>query len=267
LARRESPAIKQGRKHGRSRGFTKQTGNLGDERACGHALNIAHDRSRLPGNTSMPVEARGIRRRTPDLVLMECCSLAFWRNIIGFGIAYERPEERFVYLDNPEGQQVMLCQRHGRFETGSMQSPLGQGVIFQIYFRDITSILSALRACDWPTYLGPYEVWRKVVTARPPSRRCLACRLQLLHSAGHRDDRWLPNAAADDRSLLCGDAGPQPAARQSDLRFVAGAGLPGPAERSRLRCYSSGKCTSRKYPLIINRVPAIASIPLKWTSG
>ena len=54
-----------------------------------------------------------------------------------------------------------------------MQSPLGQGVIFQIYFLDITSILSALRACDWPTYLGPYEVWRKVVTARPPSRRCL----------------------------------------------------------------------------------------------
>ena len=89
-------------------------------------------------------------------------SLAFWRNIIGFGIAYERPEERFVYLEHPEGQQVMLCQRHGRFETGSMQSPLGQGVIFQIYFRDITSILSVLRACDWPIYLGPHEVWRKV---------------------------------------------------------------------------------------------------------
>jgi len=89
-------------------------------------------------------------------------SLAFWRNIIGFGIAYERPEERFVYLEHPEGQQVMLCQRHGRFETGSMQSALGQGVIFQIYFRDITSILSVLRACDWPIYLGPHEVWRKV---------------------------------------------------------------------------------------------------------
>jgi len=65
-------------------------------------------------------------------------------------------------LEHAEGQQVMLCQRHGRFETGSMQSPLGQGVIFQIYFRDITSILSALRACDWPIYLGPHEVWRKV---------------------------------------------------------------------------------------------------------
>ena len=56
----------------------------------------------------------------------------------------------------------MLCQRHGRFETGPMQSPFGQGVMFQIYFQNITSILSTLSACDWPIYLGPREVWRKV---------------------------------------------------------------------------------------------------------
>ena len=89
-------------------------------------------------------------------------SLAFWKDIIGFGIAYQRPEERFVYLEHPEGQQIMLCQRHGRFETGPMQSPFGQGVMFQIYFQNITSILSTLSACDWPIYLGPREVWRKV---------------------------------------------------------------------------------------------------------
>jgi len=89
-------------------------------------------------------------------------SLAFWKDIIGFEIAYQRPEERFVYLEHPEGQQIMLCQRHGRFETGPMQSPSGQGVMFQIYFQDITSILSMLSACDWPIYVGPREVWRKV---------------------------------------------------------------------------------------------------------
>ena len=89
-------------------------------------------------------------------------SLVFWKDIIGFEIAYQRPEERFVYLEHPEGQQIMLCQRHGRFETGPMQSPLGQGVMLQIYFKDITSILSALSACDWPIYLGPREVWRRV---------------------------------------------------------------------------------------------------------
>jgi catechol 2,3-dioxygenase-like lactoylglutathione lyase family enzyme len=88
-------------------------------------------------------------------------SLAFWRDILGFEIAYKREEEKFVYLEHPEGQQIMLCQRHGRFETGSMQPPLGQGAMFQIYFVEIGPILTSLAAQNWPIYLGPREVWRK----------------------------------------------------------------------------------------------------------
>jgi hypothetical protein len=66
-----------------------------------------------------------------------------------------------VKLEDPEGQQIMLCQRHGRFETGPMQPPLGQGAMFQIYFRDVGSTLANLVARNWPIYLGPREVWRK----------------------------------------------------------------------------------------------------------
>ena len=88
-------------------------------------------------------------------------SLAFWQDTIGFEIAYRREEEKFVYLEHPEGQQIMLCQRHGRFETGPMQPPLGQGAMFQIYFEDISSILDNLAARNWPIYLGPRQVWRR----------------------------------------------------------------------------------------------------------
>jgi catechol 2,3-dioxygenase-like lactoylglutathione lyase family enzyme len=88
-------------------------------------------------------------------------SLGFWNGIIGFEIAYSREEEKFVYLEHPEGQQIMLCQRHGRFETGPMQPPLGQGAMFQIYFRDVGPILANLAARNWPIYLGPRQVWRK----------------------------------------------------------------------------------------------------------
>ncbi len=88
-------------------------------------------------------------------------SLAFWKDIIGFEIAYRREEEKFVYLEHPEGQQIMLCQRHGRFERGPMQPPLGQGAMFQIYFLDVGSILANLVARNWPIYLGPRQVWRK----------------------------------------------------------------------------------------------------------
>ena len=55
-------------------------------------------------------------------------SLVFWRDIIGFDSACSRPEEKFVYLEHPEGHQIMLCQCHTRFETALMQLPLGQGV-------------------------------------------------------------------------------------------------------------------------------------------
>ena len=29
-------------------------------------------------------------------------SLAFWRGVIGFAVAYDRPEQKFVYLERPE---------------------------------------------------------------------------------------------------------------------------------------------------------------------
>ena len=88
-------------------------------------------------------------------------SLAFWRDILGFVIAYQRPRERFVYLEHLEGHQIMLCQRHGRFETGPLAFPLGQGVLFQIYLSGIEEPLRMISARQWPVYLGPREVWRR----------------------------------------------------------------------------------------------------------
>jgi len=88
-------------------------------------------------------------------------SLGFWCGVLGFTIAYRRPAEHFVYLEREEGAQVMLCQRNGRFETGPMQPPLGQGAMFQVYIDTIEPILAALAAADWPLYLGPREFWRR----------------------------------------------------------------------------------------------------------
>jgi catechol 2,3-dioxygenase-like lactoylglutathione lyase family enzyme len=88
-------------------------------------------------------------------------SLSFWRDILGFGTAFERPEECFVYLEHPEGHQIMLCQRHGRFETGPLNPPLGQGAMFQIYLTNIEPLLNALATRHWEIYLGPREIWRR----------------------------------------------------------------------------------------------------------
>jgi catechol 2,3-dioxygenase-like lactoylglutathione lyase family enzyme len=99
----------------------------------------------------------------PELHVTEiAASLSFWSEMIGFDIAFQRTSERFVYLERPEGAQVMLCQRHGRYETGPMQHPMGQGVMLQIYVDDITPILAALLLRRWPLYQAPREVWRQV---------------------------------------------------------------------------------------------------------
>jgi catechol 2,3-dioxygenase-like lactoylglutathione lyase family enzyme len=88
-------------------------------------------------------------------------SLSFWRDLLGFATAFARPEERFVYLEHREGHQIMLCQRHGRFETGPLELPLGQGAMLQFYFESIEPMLTAVQASNWPIYLGPREVWRR----------------------------------------------------------------------------------------------------------
>lgn len=126
-------------------------------------------------------------------------SLAFWRDILGFEIAYERATEKFVYLEHPEGQQIMLCQRHGRFETGAMQYPLGRGAMFQIYLRDISLVLAKLAAQQWPIYLGPREIWREVGDRESGQREAFVqdpdgYLLMLAQNIGER-----PLAKADER--------------------------------------------------------------------
>lgn len=115
----------------------------------------------MAGDTGRPPRS-GWARMVVELHVNDLnASLSFWRGIVGFETAFDRPEEQFAYLEHPEGHQIMLCQRHGRFETGPLEYPLGQGAMLQIYLADIAPVLSALGATSWPTYLGPREVWRR----------------------------------------------------------------------------------------------------------
>jgi catechol 2,3-dioxygenase-like lactoylglutathione lyase family enzyme len=89
-------------------------------------------------------------------------SLYFWRDVLGFQIAYQRPEQKFAYLESPDGAQIMLCERsEGRWETGAMEKPYGRGVLFQIYISSIDPIMDRLKDLRVPIYAGPREVWRR----------------------------------------------------------------------------------------------------------
>jgi catechol 2,3-dioxygenase-like lactoylglutathione lyase family enzyme len=88
-------------------------------------------------------------------------SLHFWTKMLGFGVAYQRPEEGFAYLERPEGAQIMLCQRADVWETGLMERPFGRGVMFQISVDALATTLSDLSDAGWPLHAGPREVWRR----------------------------------------------------------------------------------------------------------
>jgi catechol 2,3-dioxygenase-like lactoylglutathione lyase family enzyme len=97
----------------------------------------------------------------PELLVTDfAASMAFWCGILGFAIAYQRPEQSFAYLER-EAAQVMLCQRDGQWETAPLERPFGRGVMLQLYFSDIAPTLAAVRAAGVPVVAGPREVWRR----------------------------------------------------------------------------------------------------------
>jgi catechol 2,3-dioxygenase-like lactoylglutathione lyase family enzyme len=74
-------------------------------------------------------------------------SLAFYVELIGFGILYERPEERFAFLEL-DGAQLMLEEAAGpgrRFRTAPLERPFGRGVNFQIEVANIDALHERVR--------------------------------------------------------------------------------------------------------------------------
>jgi len=102
----------------------------------------------------------GFAKLVPELLVSDLdVSLPFWGDRLGFGVAYQRASERFVYLERPEGAQIMLHQRCGAWETGPLELPFGRGLMLQVYVDDLGKVLNSLG--DWPVHTGPREVWRR----------------------------------------------------------------------------------------------------------
>ncbi|MBI3503820.1 MAG: VOC family protein [Proteobacteria bacterium] len=104
----------------------------------------------------------GWAKLAPELLVTDLqASLAFWRGILDFRIAYQRPREKFAYLENEDGIQIMLSQRSGVWETGPLERPFGRGAMFQLYVGRYTELLARVRHAAWPLHAGPREVWRR----------------------------------------------------------------------------------------------------------
>lgn len=101
-------------------------------------------------------------RLVPELEVEDLArSLAFYTRIIGWTVLYERPEERFAFLEL-EGANLMLEEAAGpgrRFHTTPLEHPFGRGVNFQIQVADVDDLYSRVLAAQLPVARPMEERW------------------------------------------------------------------------------------------------------------
>jgi catechol 2,3-dioxygenase-like lactoylglutathione lyase family enzyme len=87
-------------------------------------------------------------------------SLAFWTDVLGFGMAFARPAQKLACLEHPDGAQLMIYERDGDWETGPLEQPYGRGAIVQVYLKDAASVAARVEAAGLPFYVPLREKWR-----------------------------------------------------------------------------------------------------------
>jgi catechol 2,3-dioxygenase-like lactoylglutathione lyase family enzyme len=102
---------------------------------------------------------RGI---VPELICSDIAhSRAFYCDLLGFAVRYERPEERFVLLGRG-GAELMLEQplERGRlFPRAPLVHPYGRGVNLEIDVEDADGLHAAVRDAGVEFYLALEERW------------------------------------------------------------------------------------------------------------
>jgi catechol 2,3-dioxygenase-like lactoylglutathione lyase family enzyme len=88
-------------------------------------------------------------------------SLTFYVGVIGFRVVYDRPEERFAFLDL-DGARLMLEEAAGpgrRFHAAPLERPYGRGVNFQIEVANVDALVERVRKAGFDPIIPIEERW------------------------------------------------------------------------------------------------------------
>ncbi|GAB1615599.1 bleomycin resistance protein [Pseudomonas sp. NGC7] len=98
----------------------------------------------------------------PELIVSDLTrSLAFYCDILGFKIEYERPEDHFAFLSFG-GSQLMLEQdwhSESPWRVGPLEPPYGRGINLSIECPDASALVTALEAGGYPLRNPVEECW------------------------------------------------------------------------------------------------------------
>lgn len=110
-----------------------------------------------------PAGGGGVKARlVPELDVADLArSLVFYTEVCGFVIVFQRPEERFAYLELV-GAELMLQEANGpgrRFRTAPLEQPFGRGVNLQIEVADVDQVHERAVAAGYAPLIPMEERW------------------------------------------------------------------------------------------------------------
>jgi catechol 2,3-dioxygenase-like lactoylglutathione lyase family enzyme len=88
-------------------------------------------------------------------------SLTFYVGVVGFRVLYDRPEERFAFLDL-DGAHLMIEEAAGpgrRFQSAPLERPYGRGVNFQIETANVDALHERVRKAGFDPIIPIEERW------------------------------------------------------------------------------------------------------------
>jgi catechol 2,3-dioxygenase-like lactoylglutathione lyase family enzyme len=105
---------------------------------------------------------------TPELSCTSIeTSLAFYVDVLGFTIQYQRPEDGFAMLER-QGSRLMLDQLHGIDGTGRswlagpLERPYGRGINLQMQTENVDALYAKVNESGAPVFMTMEEKWYRL---------------------------------------------------------------------------------------------------------
>jgi len=95
----------------------------------------------------------------PELMVSNYdASRDFYVSILGFAVLYDRPAEKFAYLDL-DGAQLMIEQETDFWATAPREQPYGRGINLQIEVTALEPVIGRLQAAGVRLFRPVEEAW------------------------------------------------------------------------------------------------------------
>lgn len=82
-------------------------------------------------------------------------TLHFYVDLIGFKVVYDRPEDKFAFIEMEDVQFMVqeIDPTSNKWDTGTLDYPLGRGINFQIDVKNIDEIYNKLKEADYKIFV------------------------------------------------------------------------------------------------------------------